>query len=63
MKFVFLISLMIVVACAPRPTLKELEEEALVTGDWEAVERREDLIKERLESSVLRNSPESSAIA
>ncbi len=52
MKFVFLISLVIVVGCAPRPPLEQLENEALITGEWTTVERREELIKERLESTA-----------
>lgn len=31
-------------ACAGRPTLEELESEALQTGDWTEVERREELL-------------------
>lgn len=34
-------------ACAPLPTLEELESEALQTGDWTAVEKRERLIAKR----------------
>ena len=49
MKFVILFTLVIVVGCAPRPTLEQLEDEASITGDWTAVERREELIEKRLE--------------
>jgi len=52
MKFVILFTLVIAVGCASRPTLEQLEEEANTTGDWTAVERREELIKERLESTA-----------
>ena len=45
MKSVILFALVIVVGCAPRPTLEELEEEALITGDWREVEWREARIK------------------
>ena len=38
-----------VVGCTLRPTLEQLEGDANTTGDWTAVERRENLIKERLE--------------
>ncbi len=34
-------------ACAPLPTLEELEAEALRTGDWTLVEQRELLISKR----------------
>lgn len=52
MKFLILCTLMIVVGCAARPTLEQLENEANKTGDWTAVERREDLIKKRLETTA-----------
>jgi hypothetical protein len=34
-----IISLISLLGCTARPPLAELEEEALVTGDWSAVER------------------------
>ena len=34
-------------ACAPYPTLEELEHEALLSGDWTAVERRERSMQRR----------------
>jgi len=34
-------------ACAPIPTLDELQSEALQTGDWSEVERRENIIRVR----------------
>ena len=37
------------VGCVSNPTLEHLEDEALATGDWTAVDRREELIKERRE--------------
>lgn len=52
MRFVVLFTLVIVAACASRPTLEQLEDEANTTGDWTAVERREELIKKRLESTA-----------
>ncbi len=48
-KFVILFGLVIVAGCALKPTLEQLEDEAMTTGDWTTVERREELIKERLE--------------
>ncbi len=38
-----------VIGCNLRPTLEQLEDDANTTGDWTAVERREELIKESLE--------------
>jgi hypothetical protein len=52
MKFVILFTLSIVVGCVLRPTLEQLEDEANTTGDWAAVERREELIRERLEATA-----------
>jgi hypothetical protein len=52
MKFVVLLTLVFVTSCSLRPTLDQLEDEASITGDWEAVERREELIKEDREVSA-----------
>jgi hypothetical protein len=52
MKFLILCTLVIVVGCAARPTLEQLEDEANTTGDWTAVDRREDVIKERRETTA-----------
>jgi hypothetical protein len=52
MKFVVLFTLVFVASCSLRTTLEQLEGEALITGDWVAVERREELIKERREVSA-----------
>ena len=52
MKFAILISLVIIVGCAPRPTLDQLEEEALVSGEWTTVERREEIVRKRRESTA-----------
>ncbi len=49
MKLLFLFALAIVIGCAPQPTLEELEDEAVSTGDWVTVERREELMKKELE--------------
>ena len=35
------------VACAPQPTLEQLEDQAMLTGDWSQVEKRERQIKRR----------------
>jgi hypothetical protein len=52
MKFLILCMLMIVVGCSARPTLEQLEDEANTTGDWTAVDRREDVIKMRRETTA-----------
>ena len=52
MNIAILVTSVTIVGCAPRPALEQLEEEALVTGEWAAVERREELIKKRLEATA-----------
>jgi hypothetical protein len=54
MRFVVLLSLIAMASCVSRPSLEELEDDAGQTGDWAAVERREELVKERLESTAPR---------
>jgi hypothetical protein len=49
-KFIILFALAIVVGCATQPSLEELEDEATNSGDWIAVERREEIVKKDLES-------------
>ena len=46
--------LIILAGCVMRPSLEELEDDAGQTGDWTDVERREELVKERLESTAPR---------
>lgn len=41
MKAIVVVLLLFLAACANRPTLEQLEDEALLTGDWSAVEARE----------------------
>ena len=41
MKLAGIIALCFLVGCTARPTLEELEADALATGDWAAVEKRE----------------------
>ena len=53
-KFVILFTLVIVVGCAPSPTLEELEKEASITGDWTDVELHEEWIKNRRELSPIK---------
>ena len=45
MKFVAIMALCLLVGCSARPTVDELEAEALVTGDWSAVEKRQRMNK------------------
>lgn len=47
MKILALVLLPLLFACAPLPSLEELEEQALVSGDWSRVEARERLIAEK----------------
>lgn len=41
MKILSVLILMVMAGCAVGPTLEQLETQALLTGDWSAVERRE----------------------
>ena len=45
MRFVGIVVLCWLVGCSARPTIEELEAEALRTGDWTAVEKRERIDK------------------
>jgi len=47
MKVVFLLTVCILAGCAAGPSLEQLEQRALVTGDWSAVESRERSIQRR----------------
>jgi hypothetical protein len=47
MKVIILISLVLLAGCSTYPTLDQLEAEALVTGDWSAVEKRESILERR----------------
>ena len=52
-----LLVLIVLVGCASRPTLDELEVEAAKTGDWSAVENRERM-NERMRVSQDQKCPE-----
>lgn len=52
MKLTILLGMILVIGCSAEPTLEQLEDEAKTTGDWEAVERREDVLIKRLESTA-----------
>ncbi|MGI9270376.1 MAG: hypothetical protein ACR2QT_01275 [Woeseiaceae bacterium] len=41
MKILSVLILAVMAGCAAVPSLEELEEQALLTGDWSAVEKRE----------------------
>ena len=41
MKTLAILALVVLAGCAAKPTLSELEEQALATGDWTEVEARE----------------------
>lgn len=41
MRYTVLLAIIAAAGCANRPALEELEREALMTGDWSAVEARE----------------------
>ena len=45
--FVVLLALCALAGCSTGPTLEQLEEQALVTGDWSLVEKREATIARR----------------
>lgn len=47
MRTIVLLTALIGAGCTSGPTLQELEDEALRTGDWEAVEKREALLEHR----------------
>ena len=37
----------VLAGCASRPALEELEQDALISGDWSAVESREGMLERR----------------
>ena len=41
--------LLVVVGCAPVKSLEQLEQEAMLTGDWSAVEKREKAVARKAE--------------
>ena len=47
MKVLLLLGVFFLVGCISMPTLEQLEEQAFLTGDWSAVEKRERLIAKR----------------
>lgn len=53
MRLFALSALLLVVACAPVKSLEQLEAEALATGDWSAVEKRERVLAMRAERNAV----------
>jgi len=45
MKTIGIVALLLLVGCAGRPTIEQLEAEASTTGDWTEVEQRERMIE------------------
>lgn len=45
MRILILVLIVTLAACASKPTLEELEDEAMISGDWSEVERREEIQK------------------
>jgi hypothetical protein len=43
MRIIVLVLTVTLAACASEPSLEELEDQAMVSGDWSAVERREEI--------------------
>ena len=47
MKVLLLLGAFFLTGCMSMPTLEQLEEQAFLTGDWTAVEKREKIIAKR----------------
>jgi hypothetical protein len=47
MKGILILALCLLAGCTVGPTLEQLESQALVTGDWSLVEKREAMIARR----------------
>ena len=47
MKILSVLALVLMAGCTVSPTMEELESQAMLTGDWSAVERREQSIARR----------------
>ena len=53
MRLLIIAVVAVLVGCSASPTLEELEDEALVTGDWSAVEAREQLMQRKRKKNVI----------
>lgn len=49
MRIIGVLILLVVVGCAPVKSLEQLEQEAMLTGDWTAVENRERALARKAE--------------
>ena len=49
MRGIIVAALLILGGCSGYQTLEQLEDEALVSGDWSAVEKREELIAREIQ--------------
>ncbi len=47
MKAIILLLAIFMAGCAARPSLEQLEDQALASGDWTAVEHREEINRKR----------------
>ena len=47
MKILSVLALILMAGCTVSPTMDELEAQAMLTGDWSAVERRENSVARR----------------
>jgi len=48
MRYTILFAVLLLAGCASQLSLEELEDKALATGDWTAVENREGMLKRRM---------------
>ena len=55
MRGIFLTALCLVAGCAAGPSLEQLERQALLTGDWSAVEKREHAAEHAASRRALRD--------
>lgn len=54
MKIFGVLILLIIVGCAPVKSLEQLEQEAMLTGDWSAVEKREKAVARKAERDSIK---------
>ncbi|MGI9200894.1 MAG: hypothetical protein ACR2QL_07535 [Woeseiaceae bacterium] len=53
MRITIILLTLILAACASRPSIEELEDQAMVSGDWSAVEAREKAYERQRGESAL----------
>ena len=61
MKGIIVLALILLTGCASYQSLEQLEAQALVSGDWSAVERRERIIVRRKQRNSFQCPPDSIA--